>query len=85
MRSSIFFAERRKKRAWNTWKQYDKLVDMLDYISVWTSQKNLNKALPTLEKFVVFLYDRKSTCPKLNVGKIYFPEKGDYQKNNLLL
>ena len=48
MRSSIFFAGRGKERTWNTWKQYDELTDVLDYISVFPSQENLTTALRTL-------------------------------------
>ena len=82
----MLFAGRGKKRAWNTWKQYHKLTDVLDCISVCPSQENVNTAFPILERFVVLLYDRKSTCTSItNVGKIYFPEKDDYQKNLLLI
>ena len=50
-----FFAGRGKNRAWNTWKQYDELNNMLNYISVCPLQVNVNTALPTLEKLVVLL------------------------------
>ena len=78
MRSSIFFfAERGKKRAWNTRMQYDELTDVLDYISVCPSQENVNTALPTLEKTFVLLYDRASTCTSINeCRKDLFPRKG---------
>ena len=65
-----FFAERGKKRTWNTWKQYDKLTDVLDHISVCPSQEHVNTALRTLEKFVVLFHDQASTCTSINEGKI---------------
>ena len=43
-----FSVGRGKKKARNTWKQYDELTDVLGYISVSPSQENVNKALPTL-------------------------------------
>ena len=85
MRSSTSFAGPGMKRAWYKWKQYDELTNVLDYISVSPSQENVNTAFSTLERFPVLLPDRTSTCTSINVGKIYFPEKVDYQKIFLLL
>ena len=52
------FAGRGKKKAWNTWKQYGELNNVLDYISVCLSQENVNTALPTLKRLSWFTIEQ---------------------------
>ena len=62
---------------WRTWNQYDELTTSLNEISICPSKEEVEAALPTIERFVVLLYDRTSVCKNVNeCRKDLFARKG---------
>lgn len=72
-----FFGGRGKKGAWNTWNQFDELTASLHSLSDSPSLDIAANCFPTLERFVVLLYDRTNTTNSVNeLRKILFSRKG---------
>ena len=71
------FAGKGKKMTWKTWNQYDELTTALNEILICPSKEEVEVALPTIERFVVLLYDRTSVCKNVNeCRKDLFARKG---------
>ncbi|XP_078492496.1 uncharacterized protein LOC144748319 [Ciona intestinalis] len=57
-----FFAGRGKKTAWDTWKHFEDVTPAFKSLSEAPDLADVDQSLPVLERFVVLLYDRVSTC-----------------------
>lgn len=74
------FAGRGKKAAWSTWKSLPELTDALLMLA--SGPKEMpDDALDIIERFVTLLYDRTSTCTKVNdARRKLFPLKNSVQQ-----
>lgn len=61
---TFLFASTGKKTAWETWKTFHEVRDVLEAPS-----NVLNEAMPVLEHFVVLLFDRNSTSTRADEPK----------------
>lgn len=63
------FGGRSKKTAWSAWKTFPELTDSLERIVSSPSIEDIKLALPSIERFVILLYDRGSTCVTVNEAR----------------
>jgi hypothetical protein len=71
------FCGRGKKSAWETWKNYTDITTSFLVLGSSPSLESVVNQMPTIERFVVLLYDK--TCPATNVNearKHLFTQKG---------
>ena len=59
-----------KQEDWSVWKTFNKLTDSLESVRCCLSPEDVKLILPTIERFVILLYDRGSTCLKVNEARI---------------
>uniref|UniRef100_A0A7M5XM76 AWS domain-containing protein n=2 Tax=Clytia hemisphaerica TaxID=252671 RepID=A0A7M5XM76_9CNID len=72
-----FFSGRGKKNAWNTWQKFDDLTTCLLSLIGKPSIQVVESSFPTIERFIVLLYDRTSQDTEVNVlRKHLFAIKG---------
>ena len=64
------FCGRGKKTAWNTWKVYPEAIDAFEEFPLMQIEIS-DKAMETLERFVVLLYDRTSDIMTVNDSRKY--------------
>ena len=78
-----FFAGKGKEMTWRTCNRYDELTTSLNEISICPSKEEVEAVLPTIERFVVLLYDRTSVCKNVNeCCKDLFQERAAYLRDN---
>ena len=71
------FSGRSKKSAWSTWQVFEELTTVLISIHRCPSEEQVKTIFPVIERFVVLLYDRTSTCSTVNeIRKELFTRKG---------
>ena len=71
------FAEKGKKIAWKTWKSFDEATSAFEAISKIPAPFEIDASMAVLERYVVFLYDKTSTCQSVDdARKHLFPQKG---------
>ena len=63
------FGGRSKKTAWSVGKTFNKLTDSLESVRCCPSPEDVKLILPSIERFVILLYDRGSTCLKVNEAR----------------
>ena len=73
-----FFLNRGKKTAWNTVKVFTEVVDAFESLSkVPPSEQQLKDQMPIIERFVVLMYDRTSSCESVDDARRgMFTQKG---------
>ena len=69
------FAAKGKKTAWETWKSFDQVTSAFEAISEIARSSEMDALMPVLERYVVLLYDRTSTCQS-EPGNTFF-SKGE--------
>ncbi len=62
------FSGRGKRTAWNTWQAFDQLTESLSAIMQNPNEQTISQALPSIETFVVLLYDRCSMEMDVNAS-----------------
>lgn len=71
------FANRGKKTAWEAWDIYNQVTPIFQSLSNSPSISSVIDAMPMLERYVVIMYDRTSTCETVNdARKDLFTRKG---------
>ena len=89
------FAAHGKKKVWSTWKSLPEQTDALLMLA--DGPKEIpDDAMNTIEKFVILLFDRTSTCTKVDqarrklfprnklcVANRVYPSRGACQENSL--
>ena len=61
-----FFVGRGKKAAWNTWNHFGELTTSFSSMSLLPKLEDITSHSPSIERFVVLLYDRTSTISTVN-------------------
>ena len=61
-----FFANCKKKSAWNTWRNFDEVTETFVKLSSSPTVKAVAGAMPMLERFVILMYDRTNNCLDVN-------------------
>ncbi len=70
------FAGRGKKTAWAVWNTFPEVTDAFLHLAS-APRVISSQAMSTIERFVVLLYDRTSTCSNINLArKKLFSKKG---------
>lgn len=64
-----FFAGRGKITAWETWRVYDEVTSVFAALSEKPEECALMEQIQVLERFVILLYDRSSTCTCINEAR----------------
>lgn len=71
------FASKGKKTAWETWCNFGDITQVFKRMSECPPQAAVVDAIPLLERFVILMYDRTSTCTTVNEArKDLFSRKG---------
>ena len=71
------FLGRGKTTAWETWMAYEEVTMAFLSLSQSPTEQDIVSAMPRLERFVVLMYDRTSTCENVNKArKVLFTQKG---------
>ena len=74
---SSSFAGRSKKTAWAVWNIYEELTESLQSVCHCPSEEQVQSIMPTLERFVILMYDRGSSSVSVNdARKELFTKKG---------
>ena len=61
-----FFANCKKKSGWSTWRIFADVTATLAKLNSDPTMQAITDAMPMLERFVVFMYDRTSNCLDVN-------------------
>ena len=61
-----FLARKRKKTGWELQKKFEDITDVLERLSDLPSKTTVDELLPSIEKFIVLLFDPESTCQEVN-------------------
>ena len=71
------FASKGKKTAWETWCNFNDITEVFKQLGENPTLVALQNATPLLERFVVLMYDRTSSCTRVNEArKDLFTRKG---------
>ena len=73
------FTSKEKKMAWDTWCNFNDITEVFKQLSENPTFVALQNATPLLERFVVLMYDRTSSCTRVNEArKDLFTRKGRF-------
>jgi hypothetical protein len=71
------FAGKGKKTAWDTWLNFDGVTTAFELMTCLPSSTTLTTIMPSLERFVVLMYDKTSVFNSVNeTRKLLFTRKG---------
>ena len=61
-----FLAGRSKKTSWDTWQKFEDITSILERLSNAPSKSVVDEMLPDIERFIILIFDRTSTCTKVD-------------------
>lgn len=64
-----FFAGQGKKKAFETWVNYEEVTPAFVELSQSPEQESVEKHLPVIEQFVVLMYDKSTKCRNVNAAR----------------
>ena len=71
------FAGKGKKTAWAAWQAFDEVTNAFEKVTSAPNLDTLQQVMPVLQRFVIIMYDRSSSCNDVNeCRKELFAKKG---------